>query len=451
MSFRSDSNSRTARPTRGHGWSGLNGVLGVILVITLMQNPFGLALFVFGDWYILMFLVAIFCFFIISSYARGRYRSVIYSTKYLRYYCAFVFLSLVCIMLNMTARLDVELAPTVRFIGRLVQFYVIYNVLRIVGVSLVLRWMYRLAVVFSLLTIVFSLLNLLGMSSLFFNIAPFTDGHGMFYVFPYGFTEYLIPHTGNLQMSSYFTEASNFAYFLILSLIYAGYKYTESRQVRYFISAVLFLTSIALTQSVAGFATVVILIVFVIIRKKFRSISIINILFLLVLLILFIWAGFFILTFFLSGDIENSYLVHRALSIELRIQEWMWSLKEIIRNPLGFGIGRVSPVVDALNSERVIGFGRDYGGPTNFLAPIYSLGLPYLLPFMFYGVVLFWCLRITVRASCDLTMVSVMVVGGMVLSASYYQLNTAVFHVTLSALFILLSEEGKKKVIVPNP
>jgi hypothetical protein len=354
-------------------------------------------------------------------------------------------------MLNITARLDIELAPNVRFIGRLIQFYVIYNVLRIVGVSFVLRWMYRLAVVFSLLTIVFSLLNLLGMSSLFFNIAPFTDGHGMYYSFPYGFTEYLIPHTGNLQMSSYFTEATNFAYFLILFLIYAGYKFTESRQVRYFISAVLFLTSIVLTQSVAGFATVVILIAFVIIRKTLRSISIVNILFLLAFLISFICVGFFILTFFLSADIENLFLIHRALSIELRIQEWMWSFQEIIANPLGFGIGNVSPVADALNSERVIGFGRDYGGPTNFLAPIYSLGIPYLLPFMFYGVVLLWCLRIKFRASCDLPMVSVMVVGGIVLSASYYQLNTAVFHVTLAALFILLSEEGKEKVTVPKP
>jgi hypothetical protein len=91
MSFRSDSISRTARSTRGNSWSGLNGVLVVILVIMLMQNPFGLALFVFGDKYYLMYLVVIFCFFIISSFARGRYRSVIYSTKYLRYYCAFVF------------------------------------------------------------------------------------------------------------------------------------------------------------------------------------------------------------------------------------------------------------------------------------------------------------------------------------------------------------------------
>ena len=89
------------------------------------------------------------------------------------------------------------------------------------------------------------------------------------------------------------------------------------------------------------------------------------------------------------------------------------------------------------------------GGPTNFLVPIYSLGIPYLLPFMFYGFVLLWCLRVKFRASCDLTMVSVMVVGGIIFSASYYQLNTAVFHVTLAALFLLLSEEGKEKVMMP--
>ena len=48
-------------------------------------------------------------------------------------------------------------------------------------------------------------------------------------------------------------------------------------------------------------------------------------------------------------------------------------------------------------------------------------------------------------------MVSVMVVAGIVASASYYQMNTAVFHVTLAALLILLSQEGKEKVIVLNP
>tara|TARA_B110001450_G_scaffold207590_1_gene198040 strand:+ start:245 stop:1519 length:1275 start_codon:yes stop_codon:yes gene_type:complete len=416
-----------------------------------MQNPFGFALFVFGDWYFLMYLGVIFFFIIIGPFARGRYKSVYYTTKYLRYYFAFVFFSLVCILLNTAARMDIELIPTVRFIGRLFQFYVIYNVVRIVGVSSILRWMYRFAVVFSLLTIVFSLLNLFGMSNIFFNIAPITDDHAMYYSFPYGFTEFLIPHTGNLQMSSYFTEASNYAYYLILFLVYAAFKFTESRQVGYFVSALLFLTSIALTQSVAGYATVLILIAFVTIRTKLRSISIINSLFLLVFLTLFIWSGFFVITFLLLGEIENSFLIRRALSTELRIQEWMMSLQEIIKNPLGFGIGNVSPVADALNSERIQGFGRGYGGPTNFLAPIYSLGIPYLLPFMFYGVVLIWCLRIKLRASNDLRMVSVMVVAGIVASASYYQMNTAVFHVTLAALLILLSQEGKEKVIVLNP
>jgi len=216
------------------------------------------------------------------------------------------------------------------------------------------------------------------------------------------------------------------------------------------ISAVLILTSIHLSKSVAGYATIVILIVFVITRTKLSSISIKNSLFLLVFLILFIWSGYLIVTFFLSGEIEHWFLLRRAFSIELRIQEWMFSFHEIIRTPLGFGIGNVNPVADALNSERLLGYGRGYGGPTNFLAPIYSLGIPYLLPFMFYGVVLLWCFRIKFSASSDLKMVSVMVVGGIILSASYYQLNTAVFHVTLASFFLLLSEEGKKKVIVPN-
>ena len=152
----------------------------------------------------------------------------------------------------------------------------------------------------------------------------------------------------------------------------------------------------------------------------------------------------------LSGEIENNFLFRRAISTELRMQEWMWSFREIITNPLGFGIGNVNAMEGALMSERIQGYGRGYGGPTNFLAPIYSLGIPYLLPLMFYGIVLIWCIRIKFRASCDLTMVSVMVVGGMVFSASYYQLNTAVFHVTLAALFILLSQKDKERVIVPN-
>jgi len=214
---------------------------------------------------------------------------------------------------------------------------------------------------------------------------------------------------------------------------------------------VLFLTSIAFAQSVAGYATVAILVPFVIIRNKIRKISITNIFFMLVFLILFIWAGFLIVTFLLSGEIENTFMVHRALSIELRAQEWMWSFREILMNPLGFGIGNVSTHEDVLQSNIVSGFGGNYGGPTNFLAPIYSLGLPYLIPFMFYGAVLFWCLRIKYSASSDLRMVSVMVIGGMVISASYYQMNTAVFHVTLAAFFILLSEEGRGKVIAPNP
>ena len=448
MSFRSDAISHPPRSTRGNG---SNVVLVVILVIMLMQNPFGLQLFVFGDWYVLLYFTAIFFFISMGPFAKGRYKSVYYSSKYLRYYFTFFFLSLICIFLNTAARADIELMPTVRFIGRLFQFYVIYNVVRIIGVKSVLRWMYRFAVVFSFLTIVFSLLNLLGISNIFFNIAPFTDGHGMHYSFPYGFTPYLIPHTtGHLQMNSYFTEAANYAYYLILFLVYAVFKFTKTRRFSYLISGMLILTSIILAQSVAGFATALILVAFVTFHRRLRSISITNIFFLLVFLTLVIWAGRSITTFLLLGEIGNDFLIRRALSTELRIQEWMWSFREIITNPLGFGIGNVNAIEGALMSERIQGFGRGYGGPTNFLAPIYSLGIPYLLPFMFYGIVFIWCIRIKFRASCDLTMVSVMVVGGMVFSASYYQLNTAVFHVTLAALFILLSQKDKEGVIVSN-
>jgi hypothetical protein len=411
----------------------------VALLAIVSQNPFAIGL-VLGEWYKFLYILGIASYVAYASWTNKRYG---FKSIYWFWYFGFVLATIVCILINAAFVDQFNALPAFQYLVRVIQFFILAHILAIIGLSRILLYGYRLSVALGALALAFAALNILNQPNPFFDIVVLSIEEGtIYYSFPFGFTQHLLPAGDRLRISSYFTEAANFAYFQILGLIYAASRYQLNKNHKNRIAILIIFISILTTHSVAGLFTIILIAMFAFVRQALGEKK--PTILLLSLAKALIMPMVLIVIIDLLGDAEDSILYYVWLSMSMRPLEWGLSVSEILTYPMGVGFGNYSTTVELMELDSVGNFSKEYYGPTNLLVPIFNLGLLYAIPYLlFFGAVFRWALFLPGRVTPEVKMLSTMVVAGLIFSGSYFQLNTAVFQLTMAGFFIILDRNSR--------
>jgi hypothetical protein len=425
-------------------------VLYGVLAVTLCQNPF-LVYRLHSDLYRIAYAVCMVVFVpaFLHDFLYGESRGRL--SKYLRTYVWFTVGIYFAILLNfgMLTAMDTPydhravFTATTNFVMRIVQFYVIYSIVKKLGVLRVLNKIYWLAIGLAVLGNVQSFMNLAAMEYPWqFPVTLTGETEPMYYSFPLGFHTWLTPFPVEVyRLYSYFTEPANCAIFLLLVMPYAMYKYVAHRRKwRHLIALLVILAALVWTFSTAAlFASAIFVIYYGGAKTLNRRRAI-----LALLLFSGLVLGAFAIRRWLEVamlDTDSQIIFRRILSVEGRLLEWNYSIIELLRHPMGLGVGSRILNENALSFE-LVSLQKDYAGPTNLLQHVYYLGFIVLLPMgIFYGRLFGWChSAMTSARTLDAALAS-MVILGFIFSLSLDQLFTAPYQIAIAA-FLVAMERG---------
>ena len=406
-------------------------VMCLVLIAFLLQNPFAFST-AFELSYKVIYSISLITLAVATF--SGWVRLFTFGCgKEFTYYLYFVVATVGCILLNVAALGYSEPGNIIRYLFRYFQFFVVFIAVATIGSGKLLILGGRTSIILAVLAISHFCLNFLGMSNPFGDVQIATfDDTPFYWSVPFGFSNSVIPAGERFQEQSYFTEPANFGYFQLLFLIYYAYKHKLERKITYRAAIGILVISLLTTQSVATIGSLLILAVIPFTASRLQSFTLKDITLSLIALFALGTVLFGLVVYLIN--LKESVFQFRGLSIVMRALEWQQTFTSIMSNPLGYGIGVINNNLLVLDSET--GLTKEYGGPTNFLLLFYQLGVPYLLPFLYWLRVLKLAYNSFSESSNDLKMTALMLLTGFLISISYIQFNTAVFQVTLALFFI---------------
>ena len=419
-----------------------------IYMVLLIQNPFGLYL-IFHDVYKALYVGVVLLFGILLSGNKSS-RFYFYNNNYLKIYFWFFAITVIFVFVNPLFTGIFKLGLNVQFITRILQFFLIYNLVKILQPIAIINTLHKLAILLCILSIVLAVANYFSIP-VPYKAIPYSSGSGeMYYAIPFGFVRHPIPYDPVTYRSySYFLEPSYFAYFILCFLIYSLVLLYDKIKISRIIEVLIFVIALIFTQSTAAFLVLGLILVFFLINIKKKSLFIGLLSFVLLIIVFYSLYQLGVLLYEMFYSSENKLLFRRAAGFESRLLQWQLAFEQMLQNPYGLGLGNnVAQETYRESLDKIY----TYSGPTNLFVSVYYLGFMYALPLL---VIVFfyirWSITIPSDSTKELKAISVIIMATLVYSLSINLLFNAFFQTLLAALIILRKDKQQYvKIFKPN-